>query len=277
MEKNAKPSKVAGAFWSRQKIQARHYEDKIFWIPADQLKNSNAASESTANQPPFELDNECLQAASYNLKMGGEVYVTPVRDTDARSVQTLTPNQAFVIPAGQFAFLLTYEAVNVPKNAIALLALRSFELKFRGLINVSGFHVDPGYSGRLIFAVYNAGPGPVHIREGQVLFEIFFADLDQETNKGYLGGSKNKPILRIEPRFIQSLSGEFQTLKGLDNRIDEVETDFDVRIHAIEKEQSIIRWASALLLGAVIAFGVRECSQPAKAIVPIRILGEAHD
>ena len=59
---------------------------------------------------------------------------------------------------GQFAFLLTDEIVEVPDSAMALISIKA-KIKWRGLINVSGFHVDPGFKGRLIFSVYNAGPG----------------------------------------------------------------------------------------------------------------------
>ncbi|MCC5611622.1 hypothetical protein LC612_34045 [Nostoc sp. CHAB 5834] len=276
MTKDAKPSKAVGAFWSRQKIKERHADDQLFWMPPVLPKPAVPPETAPAEELPFVLDEGQLKAASYNLKMGSEVYVTPVSESDAKSVQMLTPGQAFVIPAGQFAFLLTHEAVKVPPDAIALVALRAIELKFKGMINVSGFHIDPGYNGRLIFAVYNASPGSIHLREGQVLFEIFFADLDRETDLDYTKSGSNTPMLRIEPRFIQSFAGEFQTLKGLDAKIDDVESELDGRIHTIEKEQSIIRWASALLLGAIIAFGVRECSLPANAAVPILVHGDVH-
>ena len=51
-----------------------------------------------------------------------------------------------MIPPGQFAFLLTAETVTMPDNAIAFISIKA-RLKFNGLINISGFHVDPGYRG----------------------------------------------------------------------------------------------------------------------------------
>jgi hypothetical protein len=45
------------------------------------------------------------------------------------------------------------------------------------LINVSGFHVDPGWCGKLIFSVYNAGPASVHLSRGEELFLILYSDL----------------------------------------------------------------------------------------------------
>lgn len=259
---------MPGAFWSRQKILARNQEGPIFWLPGPG---------PLFEEIDYELDEGRLKAASYNLKMGQEAYITPVSESDPKSVRMLKPDEAFVIPPGQFAFLLTHEAIAVPDNALALVALRAIELKFQGLVNVSGFHVDPGYRGRLIFAVYNAGPGQIHLREGQILFEVFFSDLDQETDQNYLASTNKSPIFRIEPRFIGPIAGEFETLKGLRNKIEDIESDLEDRIHALEREQSVVRWASALLLGAVIAFGVRECAPPAKAAHVVGFESMTHD
>jgi dCTP deaminase len=246
-----------GGFWSAERIEERHATDRLFFIP------DPADPEA---KPYYALDDDRLRGASYNLSMGCQTYVTPVEDSDPKSIRRLNQEEAFVIPAGQFAFLLTHEAVHVPNNALALLALRARELRFKGLINVSGFHIDPGYCGRLVLAVYNAGPGEVHLREGQILFEVFFADLDRSTEKGYGKSSKKKPLLRIEPDIISSIAGRFETLPGLKKKIEEIEIDLDDRIRSLEREQTVTRWASALILGALIAFGVRACAvSPAKA------------
>ena len=245
-------------FWSAQSIAHRQETDKLFWLPGP----------APAFSPrDYEFDTKRLKAASYNLRMGSEAYVTPVSDSDPKSVRTLKPDEAFRIPPGQFAFLLTHEGVHVPNDAFALVALRARELQFQGLINVSGFHIDPGYSGRLVLAVYNAGPGEVHLREGQELFEVFFADLDQPTDRPYDKSSSKSPLFRIEPRIISSVAGQFETLKGLKNKIEDVETELKDRIHSVEREQSVTRWASALILGGLIAFGIRACSASAAPVV----------
>ena len=51
---------------------------------------------------------------------------------------------------------MTKESIEVPLDALGLISIRS-KYKLKGLINVSGFHVDPGFRGSLVFAVYNAG------------------------------------------------------------------------------------------------------------------------
>lgn len=48
-----------------------------------------------------------------------------------------------------------------------------------GLINVSGFHVDPCFKGNLIFSVYNAGPSDILLKKGTPVFMIFFCKLTQ--------------------------------------------------------------------------------------------------
>ena len=54
-------------------------------------------------------------------------------------------------------------------------------VKLQGLINVSGFHVDPGYEGKLLYSVFNASPSPIHLCEGDRLFKVWFCDLDRES------------------------------------------------------------------------------------------------
>jgi dCTP deaminase len=264
MGKEKEPAPLPGAFWSRQRIAERQNKDSLFWLPGP--------APTYAIDPSYKLDPERLRAASYNLLMGGEVYITPISESDMRSVRTLKDGEAFIIPPGQFAFLLTHEAVHVPDDAFAFLALRAKALKFQGLVNVSGFHIDPGYNGRLVLAVYNAGPGQIHLRQGQALFEVFFADLDQKTDKPY-----DKPIFSIETHFITPLAGKFETLQGLKSEMEDVQSDLDTRIHAIEREQSVVRWASALLIGAAITFGVRECSASANPTPQPQIENASHE
>ena len=130
---------------------------------------------------PFASDR--VDCAAYRLAVGPEVYVSPndqTSDPTTVTVRKLGPGDAFTIPPGQFAFLLTEEIVTVPASALAFISIRA-KTKFRGLVNVSGFHVDPGYRGQLTFAVFNAGPIPIHLKRGQQIFLIWYASLDRET------------------------------------------------------------------------------------------------
>jgi dCTP deaminase len=83
---------------------------------------------------PFNDDQ--VQSGAYELSMGGEAFVTQEK-SEAKA--RLGEGEEVIIPSGQFALLLTEEWVAIPHDAIGLISVRS-GLKFRGLVNVSGFH-----------------------------------------------------------------------------------------------------------------------------------------
>jgi dCTP deaminase len=125
-------------------------------------------------------DSARVDCAAYTLRMGRQYYLSASEDTSpTNKIENLGNGECIAIPAGQFAFLLTEEIVTVPAGVIAFISMKT-ELKFRGLVNVSGFHVDPGFSGPLKFAVFNAGPSTICVKQGEESFLIWYADLDSE-------------------------------------------------------------------------------------------------
>src|SRR4051794_27962277 len=109
----------------------------------------------TANpQVVSDFDPGRVDANAYNLSMGSSYFRTRDKEAEDEPTRvTLSPGAQFAIPPGQFAFLLTKEVVRVPSNAMALISMRT-RIKLQGLINVSGFHIDPGYEGHIIYAVF---------------------------------------------------------------------------------------------------------------------------
>jgi dCTP deaminase len=181
------------SFWSGEKLQDRLDE---LVEPAD----------------PNQID-----CAAYTLSVGPEYYVSPTDqtpDAKSRSLMLLKEGEAFAIPPGQFAYLHTEELVKVPTDAIAFISIRA-RVKWKGLVNVSGFHVDPGFRGRLTFAVFNAGPSPIHLRRGERCLLIWYADLDRQSRFA----KNNPPATHIDLLFVNSISGELHSLDGLAERI----------------------------------------------------------
>jgi dCTP deaminase len=121
---------------------------------------------------------------SYELSMGPEGFVTGVGNTEKSLLEA--PGAQLTIPPGQFALLLTEEIVHIPATTIGFISIKS-RFKIHGLVNVSGFHVDPGFRGRLIFAVYNAGGNNIVVSRGESLFLLWLAALDRETTHTYSG------------------------------------------------------------------------------------------
>jgi dCTP deaminase len=197
---------------------------------------------------PFKSDR--VDCAAYTLAIGDEVYVSPneqTADPATVTVRKLAPGDAFTIPPGQFAFLLTEEVVTVPADAIAFISIRA-KSKFRGLVNVSGFHVDPGYKGQLTFAVFNAGPVPIHLKRGQPIFLIWYASLDRMT-----AIKKSGVVHRgIDPDLISGVAGELQSFSGIAKKIKDVDKSLGDRVHAVEREQTYYRVIGAIALALVI-------------------------
>lgn len=197
---------------------------------------------------------ERVDCAAYTLAVGPEVYVSPsdqTADPTTVTVRRLAPGDAFTIPPGQFAFLLTEEIVAVPADALAFISIRA-KTKFRGLVNVSGFHVDPGYRGQLTFAVFNAGPIPIHLKRGQPIFLIWYASLDRETVVKKDGAVR----MGIDPDLITGVAGELQSFASLATRIKVTDKALGDRIHAVEKEQTYYRVIGAVALALMIALTV---------------------
>lgn len=208
---------------------------------------------------PF--DDKCIEGASYAMKVGAEYYISPTEvdsDRSTRTVKTLGTGDAFAIPAGRFALVLTEEIVTLPINALGLFSIRS-RVKWKGLVNVSGFHIDPGFSGRLTIAVYNAGPTPIHLRRGDPVFLVWFADLDALASAK---DAKDTKGLRnqISTDVLNQAPGEGESLQGL-----------SAKISAVEQNQTrLMVTASTLLalLGSVLIAYLISSLKPAAPPAP---------
>lgn len=205
------------AFWSSQTLKG-------------QLANLVIPAEEAA------IDCNAIQ-----LKIGSEIYVTPeLDDINKTTKRLLAPSEPFQIPPGQFAFLLTEETVKVPPATMAFISMKA-TFKMKGLVNVSGFHVDPGWVGPLVFAVFNAGPAPIHLQRGLSLFLIWYADLDEESEK-----RKTTPgSMTISPAIINNLTGGTDSLYALDERhkkaieaLEAEDENLSNRIHALNNAQT---------------------------------------
>jgi len=184
-----------------------------FWRGEDILKRGSKLIEPFS---PAEID-----CNSYRLRVGEKYFCTSdgtKRDQKTEAKVLLASGESFVIPPGQFAYLLTKEKIKVPHDAMAFISMRT-QLKFEGLINVSGFHVDPGYEGKLLYAVFNAGPSAIALSEGERLFKIWFCDLGalpaEESEKSEYRKQPTDGVYDIDNRLIHGMSPPIVSLQGL--------------------------------------------------------------
>ena len=203
-----------------------------------------------------------VDCSSYTLTLGEEFFVTPdhsmpVRKNTKRTLaaskrwdQSLPETQRveggpMIVPPGQFAFLLTEEFLRIPHSAMGFISLKS-SAKWRGLINVSGFHVDPGFHGRLIYSVYNAGPTPIQLNRGQDLFLLWLADLDDCATSDY-AKKQARPLLEIPSTMVSEVNRQIHSLQALSERIEAVAN----RITIIWSVAAILAVVAGLVIAAI--------------------------
>lgn len=164
---------------------------------------------------PFKPDK--IDCSAYTLAIGGQVYISPDGDHNkSRKIINLHRDESFEIPSGQFAFIITDEILSIPRNVMAFINTKS-RIKLRGLINISGFHVDPGYSGRIVFSVYNAGPSPIMLKQGDDFGLIWFSNTDDDFGSNYKTGTG---YLTIGSDMVTQVPGSNLSLEVLRDRID---------------------------------------------------------
>lgn len=190
-----------------------------------------------------DFDQDQIDCAAYNLRVGKCYFCTSQDEKSYQPQRSLDSGETFVIPPGQFAFLITREEVSIPDNALAFISMRTLK-KFQGLINVSGFHVDPGYKGPLVYSVFNAGPTNIDISEGEKLFKIWFCDLDEKSRQEYVYTGKKASI---NNDLVKGMSGKVLSLRDLSEKIYEIEK----LTPALETLNFIYR---AIILGVFLAF-----------------------
>lgn len=201
------------AFWTSEKLKERAEEEALI--------------------TPY-YDNRVKHGA-YELSLGNEAFVT---SDGNRKKHVLGDGEHLIIPSGQLALLITKEEIHVPPDTIGFISIKA-GIKFSGLVNVSGFHVDPGFSGKLKFSVYNAGSRDTILSNGQNVFLIWFSDLDRKTSDTYKGDHANQK--EISSQDVMKLQGEVHSPAALDKRLTSLE-------HSV----STIKWiAISLLLASI--------------------------
>jgi len=178
-----------------------------------------------SNSPPngifihdFDLNNG-LKGMTYDLRVGNEVYLSS--DTLPTKLAGPTSNNDTIsIGPGEFAVIMTHEYMYVPKSLMGFISVR-FKYKSKGLVNISGFHVDPGFSGKIAYSVYNAGPSDIVLRYKEAVFMIIFEQLDEPLN--YLPEHYTEGQTQLQTDLISSLKGNVFSPRKLDQRLRRVE------------------------------------------------------
>lgn len=197
---------------------------------------------------PFREDR--VKRCAYELGVGTEAYIT----SKTEDTTHLDVGEKVTIPPGQFGLLCTKELVHVPNNAIGFISIRA-SIKFQGLVNVSGFHVDPGFRGPLKFAVYNAGSKVITLDQDERVFMLWFADLNEDTPDPYGPAAASQSI--ITSKDVEKLKGEVASPAELKKQVDEIKHDYDKRLQSAELKQMILQWLACAVIVLILTSMIR--------------------
>lgn len=214
------------AFWSSQRIKR------------EQENGANLIQ-------PFNLQH--VQQGAYELSLSDEVLTTPSSSARASPIE----GNVLMIRPGQFGLLYTTERVCVPANVIAFISIKASK-KLDGLVNISGFHVDPGYSGRLKFSVYNAGNETIPLQFGQPAFLIWFSDLDQATEDPYGPSHQHANQRGITPQDRVRMNKPVPSPTALDERLRILEARW--RIFVATSKYILLPLVGGVIAGLILWF-----------------------
>lgn len=164
-----------------------------------------------------ECFKRCFKSWRCDLRLGREVYIS-----SEEAPRRLKRGEFVTIKPGDFVLLLTRENLNLPDDVMGFISMR-FDYKEKGLINVSGFHVDPNYHGKLIFSAFNAGPKDIVLRESDPVFMIFFERMQFTSTESGKGPEVRFGFNHIPAKMVEEIQGKSVTLSANSNRLDRME------------------------------------------------------
>jgi dCTP deaminase len=141
-----------------------------------------------------------------------------------RAPERISEKKPYIsLQPGQFAILTCFEEINIPDDILAFIALKT-TFKFQGLVNISGFHVDPTHKGTLLFAVQNVGPSDIRLKYKEPTFTIFFAELA----KGAIGPKReDDAAVNFKPKLSGIRLQDVQVLGGGSVSLAKLQKDLD--------------------------------------------------
>ena len=203
-----------------------------------------------------ELD-DCLDAASYKLRLGDEAHV-------GGEWVGVSADKPLVISAHQVAVIKTHEEVNLPRFLIARWNLR-VKWVYEGLLWTGGPQVDPGWQGHIYCPIYNLAERQIVIPHKERVFTMDFVlttpppPPEDTTTEGYTKSGHTKQGCKVSvhqgqrEKTIQShdvnrlRSAPFEQLRQLAN--------LDARVNSFNTFTFLVLAVVVAAIGVIAALG----------------------
>lgn len=189
-------------------------EDWIKEVARKEGRNEEKVKEDIKNH---------FKGITYDLRLGEEAFTSTSKEPI-----NLKEKGIVKMEPGETALLMTYEKVRIPEDHMAFLSLKTKHAA-KGLINISGFHIDPNWKGKLVFSLYNSGPRPVVLRYKEPIYHMFIVQLSgrawEPAEKSGIPDEKRKKSMSfydmegIPSSWMESIKGPPISLVSLDKEL----------------------------------------------------------
>jgi len=155
------------------------------------------------------FSEECLEAASYDMRVGKRAVVTSSEDE-----LDLEKKGSVTLKAGDFAIITTHETVKLSDIIAGHIGIKSYYTR-KGIVLLAGLQIDPGFEGVLVVGIYNASPRSFTLDYLAPFCTVEFHRLTQPATKPYVSGEEQKrgEIPRADKDYLRTL--ETQTLSEM--------------------------------------------------------------
>ena len=192
-----------------------------------------------------DFDPNCLQPATYDLRIGRYVYAPPNPD---QPIDLSHDGGAYRLPPYGTAVLTTHENLKLPPNMAGRIGLKS-GLARLGVLASTGPQIDPGFEGKLFVSIFNVTAVPHVLTYRDTFLTIEFHTLDVVPDHPYNGPYQGKytigpevldALVRLEGLTLSEMQSQFTELtqhvkawSAMATRLDEFLTAMDGHTKAI--------------------------------------------
>lgn len=165
---------------------------------------------------PF--DENCVQPASYDLRIGALVYAPPNPD---QPIDLSSNGGVYRLPPYGNAVLTTFEDLKLPADILGRIGLKS-GLARRGIVASTGPQIDPGFEGKLFVSIFNVTAVSHVLKYQDTFLTIEFHTLDQKPDRTYEGPYQGKysigaevldALVRLEGMTLSQMQTQFTELE----------------------------------------------------------------
>ncbi len=120
----------------------------------------------------------CAEGLKYDFRVGQHILLGQGQPLDVTKLSEGEKRDLLLKP-GELGYVMTEERLDLPTDIKAELSLKR-KMSHAGILVLGGFCVDPGYVGRLMFALYNFSSTPFPLKPGRKLIAAQFYKLSPE-------------------------------------------------------------------------------------------------